>query len=65
MPEEDAMSDDLPTPERDARPDSSQEKGIGVPRRSMLLLGLGALAGLVPAAKAYRTDVAENLTPIS
>jgi putative ABC transport system permease protein len=26
---------------------------------------LGALAGLVPAFKAYRTDVASNLTPIS
>jgi putative ABC transport system permease protein len=24
---------------------------------------LGALAGLLPAAKAYRTDVAENLAP--
>jgi putative ABC transport system permease protein len=31
----------------------------------LAMLGLGALAGLVPAAKAYRTDVAENLTPIS
>jgi putative ABC transport system permease protein len=26
---------------------------------------LGALAGLVPAFKAYRTDVASNLTPLS
>jgi putative ABC transport system permease protein len=26
---------------------------------------LGALAGIVPAMKAYRTDVAQNLTPIS
>ena len=31
----------------------------------LAMLSLGALAGLVPAAKAYRTDVAENLTPIS
>ena len=31
----------------------------------LAMLGLGALAGLVPAAKAYRTDVAENLIPIS
>jgi putative ABC transport system permease protein len=29
------------------------------------LLLLGALAGLVPAIKAYRTDVASNLTPLS
>jgi putative ABC transport system permease protein len=29
------------------------------------LIGLGALAGIVPALKAYRTDVAENLAPIS
>ena len=26
---------------------------------------LGAAAGVVPAVKAYRTDVATNLTPIS
>ncbi len=30
-----------------------------------LLISLGALAGLVPAFKAYRTDVAGNLTPVS
>jgi putative ABC transport system permease protein len=29
------------------------------------LIGLGALSGIVPAIKAYRTDVAEHLTPIS
>lgn len=29
------------------------------------LIALGALAGVVPAIKAYRTDVAENLVPIS
>ena len=29
------------------------------------LIGLGALSGIVPAVKAYRTDVAEHLTPIS
>jgi putative ABC transport system permease protein len=29
------------------------------------LIILGALAGVVPALKAYRTDVAENLAPIS
>jgi len=29
------------------------------------LIALGGLAGIVPALKAYRTDVAENLTPIS
>ena len=29
------------------------------------LIALGALAGIVPAVKAYRTDVAENLTPHS
>ena len=27
------------------------------------LIGLSALAGVVPAFKAYRTDVAENLAP--
>ena len=31
----------------------------------LAMLVLGALAGVVPAAKAYRTDVAENLNPIS
>jgi putative ABC transport system permease protein len=31
----------------------------------LALISLGALAGLVPALKAYRTDVAENLAPIS
>jgi putative ABC transport system permease protein len=30
-----------------------------------LLVALGALAGIVPALKAYRTDVAENLGPLS
>ena len=30
-----------------------------------MLIALGALAGIVPALKAYRTDVAENLTPHS
>ena len=29
------------------------------------MVGLGALAGLIPAFKAYRTDVASNLTPLS
>ncbi|MBM3836703.1 MAG: FtsX-like permease family protein [Verrucomicrobia bacterium] len=29
------------------------------------LIGLSALSGIVPAVKAYRTDVAENLAPIS
>jgi putative ABC transport system permease protein len=29
------------------------------------MVALGALAGVVPAIKAYRTDVAENLVPIS
>ena len=29
------------------------------------LLALGALAGIVPGLKAYKTDVAENLAPIS
>ena len=29
------------------------------------LIGLGALAGIVPAMKAYRTDVAANLAPVS
>ncbi|HZV35055.1 MAG TPA: FtsX-like permease family protein [Verrucomicrobiae bacterium] len=28
-------------------------------------IALGALAGIIPAMKAYRTDVAQNLTPIS
>ena len=28
-------------------------------------IALGALAGIVPAVKAYRTDVAQNLTPLS
>ncbi len=31
----------------------------------LAIIALGALAGLVPAIKAYRTDVAENLTPHS
>jgi len=31
----------------------------------LALIGLGALAGVVPALKAYRTDVAENLAPHS
>ena len=31
----------------------------------LAMLVLGALAGVVPAAKAYRTDVAQNLNPIS
>jgi putative ABC transport system permease protein len=31
----------------------------------MALVGLSALAGIVPAVKAYRTDVAEHLAPIS
>lgn len=30
-----------------------------------VLIALGALAGVIPALKAYRTDVAENLTPHS
>jgi putative ABC transport system permease protein len=29
----------------------------------LALIGLAALAGLVPALKAYRTDVATNLVP--
>ncbi len=29
------------------------------------MIALGALAGIVPAWKAYRTDVAENLVPVS
>ena len=29
------------------------------------LIGLGALAGAVPAFRAYRTEVAEHLVPIS
>jgi putative ABC transport system permease protein len=29
------------------------------------MIGLCALSGLLPAMKAYRTDVAENLTPVS
>jgi putative ABC transport system permease protein len=28
-------------------------------------IALGALAGIIPAVKAYRTDVAQNLTPVS
>jgi putative ABC transport system permease protein len=31
----------------------------------VILIALGALAGVVPAVKAYRTDVAENLAPLS
>jgi putative ABC transport system permease protein len=31
----------------------------------LAIMALGALAGLIPALKAYRTDVAENLTPHS
>jgi putative ABC transport system permease protein len=31
----------------------------------LLMIAVGAVAGLIPAFKAYRTDVAENLTPIS
>jgi len=29
------------------------------------MIGLGALAGIVPAVKAYRADVAEGLAPES
>jgi len=29
------------------------------------LISLGAVSGVVPAAKAYRTDVAANLAPLS
>lgn len=31
----------------------------------LLMISVGAFAGIVPAFKAYRTDVADNLTPIS
>lgn len=31
----------------------------------LLMIAVGALAGLLPALKAYRTDVANNLTPVS
>lgn len=31
----------------------------------ILMIAVGAFAGLLPALKAYRTDVAENLTPAS
>jgi putative ABC transport system permease protein len=31
----------------------------------LLMVSVGALAGLIPAFKAYRTDVSENLTPVS
>lgn len=31
----------------------------------LLMIAVGALAGILPAFKAYRTDVAENLTPNS
>ena len=31
----------------------------------LALIGLSALGGVVPALKAYRTNVAENLTPVS
>jgi putative ABC transport system permease protein len=31
----------------------------------MAFVALGALAGIVPAIKAYRSDVAQNLTPHS
>ncbi len=31
----------------------------------LVMIAVGALAGLLPAFKAYRTDVADNLTPIS
>lgn len=31
----------------------------------LTMIGLSALAGIVPAIKAYRTNVAENLTPVS
>ena len=31
----------------------------------LAMIALGALAGLVPAFKAYGTDVASNLTPLS
>ncbi len=31
----------------------------------LLMISVGAFAGLIPAFKAYRTDVSENLTPVS
>ncbi len=32
---------------------------------SLLMISVGALAGVIPAFKAYQTDVSENLTPVS
>lgn len=32
---------------------------------SLLMISVGALAGIIPAFKAYQTDVSENLTPVS
>ena len=31
----------------------------------LTMIALSALAGIVPAVKAYQTNVAENLTPVS
>jgi hypothetical protein len=31
----------------------------------VMVIGVGAVAGLVPAIKAYQTDVADNLAPHS
>lgn len=31
----------------------------------LLMIAVGAVAGILPALKAYRTDVAENLSPVS
>lgn len=31
----------------------------------LLMISVGAVAGLIPAFKAYQTDVSENLTPVS
>jgi hypothetical protein len=59
--QEDEMSDDLPNHEDVSEPGRSNREGSGVPRRSLLLLGLGALAGC--ATSKARTNLPSALWP--
>ena len=55
------MSDDLPNHQNDPTPEPSIRNGSEVPRRAMLLLGLGALAGC--ATSKARTNLPSALWP--
>lgn len=55
------MSDDLPNSQNDSKYEPSGPNGRGVPRRSLLLLGLGALAGC--ATSKTRSNLPAALWP--